>query len=119
VQREAGLDAEAFEVLAQALQRMPDSPELLYDHGMAAERLDRLDAMEASMRKLIDLRPDYAHAYNALGYTFADRNVRLEEAQALIARALELAPDDAHILDSMGWVLFRRGQFAQAVTYLE
>lgn len=119
VLREAGRDSEAFEVLVQALERLPDNPELLYDHGMAAERLDRLDAMEASMRKLIGLRPDYAHAYNALGYTLADRNIRLDEAQQLIAKALELAPDDAHILDSMGWVLFRRGQFASAVTYLE
>lgn len=119
VLREAGRDAEAFELLGQALERMPDNPELLYDHGMAAERVDRLDAMEASLRKLIGLRPDYAHAYNALGYTFADRNVRLVEAQELIEKALELAPDDAHILDSMGWVLFRRGQLGPAIEHLE
>lgn len=119
VLREAGRDADAFAVLAQALERMPDNPELLYDYAMAAERIDRLDDMEASLRKLIALRPDYAHAYNALGYTFAERNIRLDEAQELIAKALELSPDDAHILDSMGWVLFRRGRIADAVGYLE
>lgn len=118
VLREAGRDAEAFEVLAQALERHPENPELLYDHAMAAERLDRLDTMEQSLRKLIALRPDNAHAYNALGYTFAERNVRLGEAQALIEKALALAPDDAHIIDSMGWVLFRRGELAAAVEQL-
>jgi len=119
VLREAGRDPEAFNVLAQALERMPDNPDLLYDYAMAAERIDRLDTMETSLRKLIGLRPDYAHAYNALGYTFADRNIRLAEAQSLIEKALELAPDDAHVIDSMGWVLFRRGQIAAAVAQLE
>ncbi len=119
VLREAGRDTEALEVLAQALQRHPDNPDLLYDHAMAAERIDRLDTMEASLRKLMTLRPDNAHAYNALGYTFAERNIRLDEAQALIEKALALAPDDAHIIDSMGWVLFRRGQLAGAIEQLE
>jgi tetratricopeptide (TPR) repeat protein len=119
VLREAGREQDAYDVLAEALERMPENVELLYDHAMAAERLDRLDVMEASLRKLISLRPDYAHAYNALGYTLADRGLRLEEAQALIEKALELSPEDGQILDSMGWVLFRRGQTEQAIEYLE
>ncbi|HEY0879724.1 MAG TPA: tetratricopeptide repeat protein [Zeimonas sp.] len=119
VLREAGREQEAYDVLASALERTPENAELLYDHAMAAERLDRLDVMEASLRKLIALRPDYAHAYNALGYTLADRSMRLDEAQELIEKALELAPDDGQILDSMGWVLFRRGRTDEAIEYLE
>lgn len=119
VLREAGREQEAFDVLAAALDRMPENPELLYDHAMAAERLDRVELMEASLRKLIALRPDYAHAYNALGYTLADRGLRLDEAQALIEKALELAPEDGQILDSMGWVLFRQGRIDAAIEYLE
>ncbi|MEI8302696.1 MAG: tetratricopeptide repeat protein [Burkholderiales bacterium] len=118
VLREAGRSAEAFAALDQALGAQPDNPDLLYDHAMAAERLDRIDVMEASLRKLISARPDHAHAHNALGYSLADRGLRLEEAQALIERALQLLPDDPHILDSMGWVLFRRGQNERAAEYL-
>jgi tetratricopeptide (TPR) repeat protein len=116
--REARRNQEAFDVLASGLERMPDNTELLYDHAMAAERLDRLPVMETSLRRLIELRPDHAHAYNALGYTFADRNMRLDEARTLIERALSLAPDDAHILDSMGWVLFRQKDHPRALEYL-
>jgi tetratricopeptide (TPR) repeat protein len=116
--REARRNQEAFDVLARGLERMPDNPELLYDHAMAAERIDQLAVMETSLRRLIALRPDHAHAYNALGYTFADRNIRLDEARTLIDKALQLAPDDAHILDSMGWVLFRKKDYAGALEYL-
>jgi tetratricopeptide (TPR) repeat protein len=119
VLREARRNQEAFDVLARALERMPDNPDLLYDHGMAAERLDRLPVMEASLRRLIELRPDHAHAYNALGYTFADRNIRLDEARTLIEKALAITPDDAHILDSMGWVLFRQKDYPRALEYLQ
>lgn len=116
--RESGLHADAFEVIDQALKAQPDSPDLLYDHAMAAERIDRIDVLETSLRRLIGLRPDNAHAYNALGYTLADRNLRLDEAHALIEKALELAPEDPHIIDSMGWVLYRKGRLDDAVLQL-
>lgn len=116
--REGGQSQRAFEVLDQALRSLPDRIELLYDHGMAAERIDRIDVMERSMRRVIALKPDHAHAHNALGYTLADRNQRLDEARVLIARAVELSPDDGHILDSMGWVLFRLRDYDGALQWL-
>ncbi|GAB4464442.1 MAG: tetratricopeptide repeat protein [Burkholderiaceae bacterium] len=117
--REAKRYRDAFDVLAQGLARAPDDAGLLYDAAMAAERLDKLDVMESHLRKLIQLRPNDAHAYNALGYTFADRNIRLPEARELIEKALALAPEDGYILDSMGWVYFRLGDLARAREYLE
>jgi Flp pilus assembly protein TadD len=86
---------------------------------MAAEKVDRIDVMEAHLRKLMTIRPDEAQAYNALGYTFADRNERLAEAKDLVGRALQISPDDAYIIDSMGWVHFRLGEMQEARTHLE
>jgi len=110
---------EAYEVLDRALQKAPDSTDLLYDHAMIAEKLDRMDVLEANLRRVIQIKPDYAHAYNALGYTFADRNTRLPEAYDLIEQALKLAPDDPFIIDSMGWVLYRMGKNDESLGYLK
>jgi tetratricopeptide (TPR) repeat protein len=117
--REAGRAREAFDLLAAALAQSPDDPSLLYETAMAAEKLDRLEVMERNLRRLIELKPDDAHAYNALGYSLADRNLRLDEANALIGKALKLAPDDAYIIDSQGWVYYRMGRLPQAREYLE
>ena len=117
--RDANAYKEAFDLLGQALQKMPDYPDLLYDYAMAAEKVDRIDVLETNLRKLIKLRPDHAHAYNALGYTFADRNNRLAEARELIEKALSLAPNDAFIMDSMAWVLYRLGRNREALDYLQ
>ena len=68
---------------------------------------------------MIALRPDHAHAHNALGYTLADRSERLDEARQLIETALKLAPEDPFIMDSMGWVLYRQGDIPQALDYLK
>jgi Flp pilus assembly protein TadD len=117
--RDADQTKEAFDVLERGLDKLPDHPDLLYDQGMLAEKLGRIDILESSMRKVIKLRPEHAHAYNALGYTFADRNERLPEARELIEQALKLAPDDAFIMDSMGWVLFRQGDNEGALKWLQ
>jgi tetratricopeptide (TPR) repeat protein len=117
--RDANAYQEAFDVLGQALAQMPDTPDLLYDYAMAAEKVNRLDILEANLKQLIKLRPDHAHAYNALGYTFADRNQRIEEAYRLIETALKLAPDDPFIQDSMGWVLYRMGRNQEGLDYLQ
>jgi len=117
--REARRYAESFQVLNAALERAPDDTALMYDAAMAAERIDRIDAMETLLRRLIQLKPDDPHAYNALGYSLADRNLRLQEAHDLIEKAMKLAPDDAHIIDSMGWVYFRMGKLDRARVELE
>ena len=119
VLREAQRHKEAYEVLTAAVERQPGNPDLLYDLAMAAEKLDDVSVMETNLRKVIALRPDYAHGYNALGYSLADRGLRLDEAQALIEKALALAPDDPHIIDSMGWVLYRKGQMEQSIEWLK
>jgi len=93
-------------------------PNVLYTHAMLREQLGEFAQMESLLRKLISQKPDHAHAHNALGYHFADRNERLEEALMLIERALSLAPNDAHILDSVGWVHFRLGNLDLAEKYL-
>lgn len=117
--REAGAYRDAFDLLGQALARQPQNPELLYDHAMAAEKVDRIDVLEQNLRALIRIKPDHAHAYNALGYTLADRNQRLDEAQQLIEHALKLSPDDPFILDSMGWVKYRQGKAKEGLEYLK
>jgi tetratricopeptide (TPR) repeat protein len=115
-------DAKNYEgvvaALTKALEKMPDAAELLYDRAMAAEKVNRLDMMETDLRRLIKLKPDYAHAYNALGYTLADRTPRIKEALELLDKALKLEPDDPFILDSMGWALFKAKRYGEAVDYL-
>jgi len=68
---------DAFDMLGQALKKEPNQPDLLYDLALTAEKLQRYDVLEDNLKKLIEVRPDYAHAYNALGYSFAERNTRL------------------------------------------
>jgi tetratricopeptide (TPR) repeat protein len=116
--RDAKRYADAFQVFDQALAQYPDNLELLYDRAMAAEKLNRLDVLEKDLRRMIQLKPDYAHAYNALGYTLADRTDRLNEAIELLEKALNLAPDDPFIQDSMGWALFKAKRYGEAAELL-
>ncbi len=118
VLREAKRWRDAHELLVQANQRFADDGDLLYEQAMMAEKLNRIDEMERLLRRAIELKPDNAHAHNALGYTLADRGQRLPEARALIQRALELAPGDPFITDSLGWVEFRMGRKDEALRLL-
>jgi len=117
--RDAGRLEDSYSVLAEGLAAHPDQPDLLYETALMAEKVGRLEVVEPHLRRLIELRPDHAHAYNALGYSLADRNLRLDEAQQLIDKALQLSPDDPFILDSKGWVLYRRGDAKGALEVLK
>ena len=109
----------AYVLLAQALKSYAGDPDLLYELAMSAEKLGRSDEMEQILRSLIAAKPDYHAAYNALGYSLADRNLRLGEARNLIQKALELAPEDPFIVDSLAWVEFRSGNLAEALALLQ
>ncbi len=117
--RDAKQSQAAFDLLEDLLSSQPDQPDLLYETALLAEKFGRFELLETRLRKLITLRPDSAQAYNALGYSYADRNIRLSESKELIEKALKLSPEDAYILDSMGWLLYRQGDFQGALDYLE
>lgn len=119
VLREVKRWPEAHAVLVGANQRFPSDTDLLYEQAMMAEKLARTDEMERVLRQVIELKPDHHHAYNALGYSLAERNVRLPEARELIRKALEMAPGDPFITDSMGWVEFRLGNHSAALAHLQ
>ncbi|MDE2605445.1 MAG: tetratricopeptide repeat protein [Burkholderiales bacterium] len=109
----------AYDLLGQALARKPGDPDLAYDQAMLADKLGRFDDMERLLRSVIASNPNYHNAYNALGYSLADRNERLPEAKQLIQKALSFAPGDPFISDSLGWVEFRLGNNAEALRILQ
>jgi tetratricopeptide (TPR) repeat protein len=118
VLRDAGRVTDAYALMQDGARRFSSNPELLYDYALMAEKQGDLEVMESTLRAVIAQAPDNHHAYNALGYSFADRNVRLDEARTLIAKALEMAPNDPFIMDSMGWVEYRLGNLDAAEKHL-
>ena len=108
----------AYQVLLQGLEKMPDYPDLLYEAGMLADQMGQHETFERMARKLIQIRPDYAHGYNALGYSLLDRNVRLSEGMQLVEKAHRLAPDDPAIMDSVGWGHYRMGDLSKSEEFL-
>jgi tetratricopeptide (TPR) repeat protein len=115
---QAKRNPESYTLLDNAVKTFPTSTDLIYDYAMAAERVGKLDVMEAELRKVIKMKPESAVAYNALGYSFADRNIKLVEAKNLIETALKLSPNDHYMLDSLGWVHYRLGNLALAAENL-
>jgi tetratricopeptide (TPR) repeat protein len=116
--RDAGRNDDAYTTLETALKQHPDDIDLLYDAALTADRIGKPALLESHIKHLLSLKPDHAHALNALGYSWADRNQNLPEARALIDQASSLAPDDPFIMDSLGWVQFRQGQSEAAVKTL-
>lgn len=109
----------ARSLLQASLAQNPDDLDLVYDLAMLHEKLDELDDMERLLRGLMASKPDDPHAYNALGYSLADRGLRLPEAKALIAKALQLSPKDPFITDSLAWAEFRSGNITAALDLLQ
>lgn len=116
--KDSGENEQAYRLQSEVIALTPEDNDLVYDQAMLAEKTGRLDEMETLLRQVIARQPDYHHAYNALGYSFADRGVRLEEAKQLIQKALEFAPEDPFITDSLAWVEFRLGNKGGAVRLL-
>lgn len=116
--RELGSREESFDVLDEALVRLPASVPVLYTHSLLAAELGRVDVAEQDLRSILAVQPENAAALNALGYTLADQTERYEEAEALIRQAYILQPNEASIVDSMGWIAYRRGRQEEAIEYL-
>jgi tetratricopeptide (TPR) repeat protein len=115
---ERGMQEEVFDFLDAAVDEDSENIELLYFRAMTGQRFDRLDILEADLRRVIDIDPENADALNALGYTLTDQTDRHEEALVLIEKALSIKPDEAAFIDSMGWVQYRLNNYEEALVHL-
>ncbi len=110
---------QAFNLLNGAVGEYPDEKEVLYARALMAERVGKLDVLEADLKKILAKNPDNVEALNALGYTLVDKTDRYVEAEQYLLRALRLAPDEPVILDSYGWLQFKLGNMPMALDYLQ
>ncbi len=110
---------EAFQLMQNEAPNFAQSSEFKFDFALLADKLNKYDLMEKLLREAIKIRPDYAVAYNALGYSFADRNINLEDAKKYIELALSISPNNHYILDSMGWLYFRLGKLDSALSFIQ
>ena len=109
----------ALSTIENALAQFPADPDLQSEMAILCEKLGRFDQMENLLRGLMKTKPTDPHAFNALGYSLADRKIRLDEARELILKAIQLAPRDPFIQDSLGWLEYRVGNLQEATRILE
>lgn len=110
---------QAMELYNRVLAEAPNNHEVLYARALLAEKMSDLSLAESDLRNIVAQDPNNYHAWNALGYTLADRTERLPEALEYIQKALALAPNEAAIIDSLGWVYFRMGNLDEAAAQLQ
>jgi tetratricopeptide (TPR) repeat protein len=116
--QQADQPAEAVQILTDGLARFPDNGDLLYARALTADSAGDSDLMVEDLTRLIELEPENAHALNALGYYYADKNIELQRAEELLEKAIAMEPTDPAIMDSMGWLRYRQGNFEEAIERL-
>ncbi len=92
--------------------------ELFAQLSYCYNNLQQYDDAAASARRAIELKPDYATAYNNLGWAYA-KNKDYGEAFEAFRKAMELNPQNAAYYDNLGYFLIEKGDYKEASGYLE
>ena len=110
---------DAYDLMKLEEEEFKDAPEFKFDYAILSEKMGNTLLMEQLLLEAIKLKPDYATAYNALGYSYADRGIKLPEAKRYIEIALSYEPNNHYILDSMGWIHFKLGNLEIASMFIK
>ncbi len=89
---------------------------LLGDLYNAQKQYDKSDEAYGAALKLDSLN---THVLNNYAYYLSLREQNLDLAARLGAKLMVLAPNEATFQDTYGWVLFKKGDYANALRYLE
>jgi len=115
---EAGVVFDDIVKSDNAENRAPDW-RLLYARGAARERMGRWPEAEADLLAALKLSPNDPGLLNYLGYSWIDRDTNIDRGFDLIRQAVSLRPRSGMIVDSLGWAHYKRGEYDEAVRYLE
>jgi tetratricopeptide (TPR) repeat protein len=69
--------------------------------------------------KSLDVEPSYALALNYVAYSWAEKGINLDESLSYSQRALGQEPNNGHYLDTFGFILYRMGEYENALPVLQ
>lgn len=76
-------------------------------------------AARDTYEKTIAVDPNFSPALNNLAYLYSEQFNDIDRGFEMAQRARKLLPDEPHAEDTLGWVLYRKREFAWALSLLQ
>jgi tetratricopeptide (TPR) repeat protein len=102
------------ELYLQLVQEYPQARRAHYAMGLYYYGQREFSSAVRELEEAIKLSPDYATAYNNLGYAYS-RLGKYEEAERAFNKYTELIPDEPNPYDSLGELLMKEGKFDESM----
>lgn len=83
------------------------------------ERVKNFTAAQETYEKALALSPNLAPALNNLAVLYSERLGQPEKAYELAKKARDANPNEPHAADTLGWIVFKRGEYPQALRLLQ
>lgn len=105
---------QAISQLQVYLSKWPDDSRALMTLGEIYDKQKDPQKAREAYEKILAKNPEFVPALNNLAYLCADKLNDLDKAYELAGKARKLQPDPA-IADTFGWVLYKKGDYEQAL----
>jgi tetratricopeptide (TPR) repeat protein len=87
--------------------------------GMLYEAKGEYDGAFKCYQNVLKHNPNSVVALNNIAYALSERMGKIDEALEYARRARNVSPTDPHSADTMGWILYKKGQYAEALAALQ
>jgi Flp pilus assembly protein TadD len=109
----------AVSELQGLLSKNANNQSALMTLALLYERMKDYPKERDAYEKLLAINPNFVPALNNLAYLYTERLNDPNKAYDLARKAHDLQPQDASVGDTLGWVLYKRGDYQQALPILQ
>lgn len=115
----AGNLPQAVAELEKLAKNSSDPTRALMLLGTARSEMKDYEKARDAYESLLAANPDFFPALNNLAYLYSEQIVDLDKAANLARKAWKIRPNDPVIADTLGWILYKKGDYAEALPYIQ